>query len=98
MLVKGPVVVFDDGHYYLGAVLAEKLRLKGLDVTLVTPADRVSAWTVNTLEQHAIQKRVLGVGIEVFVRRNIVAYDGSGVALECTYTAFRRELTDLRIP
>jgi len=33
-----PVVVFDDDHYYLGAVLAEKLRLEGLDITLVTPA------------------------------------------------------------
>jgi len=49
--VVGPVAVFDDDHYYLGAVLAEKLRLTGLRVSLVTPADRVSAWTVNTLEQ-----------------------------------------------
>jgi dimethylamine/trimethylamine dehydrogenase len=87
MLVEGPVVVFDDDHYYLGAVLAEKLRLEGLDVTLVTPADRVSAWTVNTLEQHAIQARVLGLGVEVFVSRNIVAYNGSAVVLVCTYTA-----------
>jgi dimethylamine/trimethylamine dehydrogenase len=85
--VTGPVVVFDDDHYYLGAVLAEKLRLDGLDVTLVTPADRVSAWTVNTLEQHVIQKRVLDLGIEVCVNRNIVAFDGSGIVLECTYTA-----------
>jgi dimethylamine/trimethylamine dehydrogenase len=61
-LVKGPVVVFDDDHYYLGGVLAERLRLEGLDVTLVTRADRVSAWTVKTLEQHAIQTRVLGLG------------------------------------
>jgi dimethylamine/trimethylamine dehydrogenase len=68
-LVTGPVVLFDDDHYYLGAVLAEKLRSEGLDVTLVTPADRVSAWTVNTLEQHAIQKRVLDLGVEVWVNR-----------------------------
>jgi dimethylamine/trimethylamine dehydrogenase len=84
--ITGPVVVFDDDHYYLGAVLAEKLRQDGLEVTLVTPADRVSAWTVNTLEQHAIQKRVLGLGIGVHVNRNIVEFDGSGVVLECTYT------------
>jgi dimethylamine/trimethylamine dehydrogenase len=86
IFVRSPVVVFDDDHYYLGAVLAEKLRLDGLDVALVTPADRVSAWTVNTLEQHAIQKRLLGLGVEVYVSRNIVGYDGSGVVLECTYT------------
>jgi hypothetical protein len=69
MRVMSPVVVFDDDHCYLGAVLAEKLRLDGLDVTLVTPADRVSAWTVNTLEQHAIQKRVLDLRIEVRANR-----------------------------
>jgi dimethylamine/trimethylamine dehydrogenase len=83
----GPVVVFDDDHYYLGAVLAEKLRLEGHAVTLVTPAERVSAWTVNTLEQHAIQKRVLDLGIEVCTNRNLVEFDGSRVVLECTYTA-----------
>jgi dimethylamine/trimethylamine dehydrogenase len=85
-LLPGPVVLFDDDHYYLGAVLAEKLRSEGLSVTLVTPADRVSAWTVNTLEQHAVQKRVLELGVEVCVNRNIVAFDGCGVVLECTYT------------
>jgi dimethylamine/trimethylamine dehydrogenase len=84
--VTSPAVVFDDDHYYLGAVLAEKLRLDGLDVTLVTPADRVSAWTVNTLEQHAIQKRVLDLGVEVCANRNIIGFDGSAITLECKYT------------
>ena len=84
--VVGPVAVFDDDHYYLGAVLAEKLFLSGLRVTLVTPADRVSAWTVNTLEQHTIQKRLLDLGVEVFVNRNIVEFSGSEILLECTYT------------
>jgi dimethylamine/trimethylamine dehydrogenase len=86
VLLSGPLIVFDDDHYYLGAVLAEKLRLEGHTVTLVTPADRVSAWTVNTLEQHAIQKRVLELGIEVRTNRNIVEFDGAGIVCECTYT------------
>jgi dimethylamine/trimethylamine dehydrogenase len=63
------------------------LRLDGHDVTLATPAERVSAWTVNTLEQHAIQKRVLDLGVEVRTNRNVVEFDGSRVVLECTYTA-----------
>jgi dimethylamine/trimethylamine dehydrogenase len=85
--IIGPVLVFDDDHYYLGAVLAEKLRQDGHEVTLVTPAERVSAWTVNTLEQHAIQKRILELGIEVYTNRNVVEFDGTRVVLECTYTA-----------
>jgi len=86
MAAAGPVVVFDDDHYYLGAVLAEKLRSESREVTLITPADRVSAWTVNTLEQHAIQKRILELGIEVLVNRNVVEFDGTQIVLECTFT------------
>ncbi|HME39764.1 MAG TPA: FAD-dependent oxidoreductase [Steroidobacteraceae bacterium] len=87
--VMGPVVVFDDDHYYLGAVLAEKLRGDGLEVSVVTPADRASAWTVNTLEQHAIQKQLLELGVAVHANRNAVEFDGSRLALECTYTGRR---------
>jgi len=82
----GPVIVFDDDHYYLGAVLAEQLRAGGLAVMLVTPADRVSAWTVNTLEQHAIQRHLLELGIEVMTSRNVVDFDGARALLQCTYT------------
>jgi len=86
MSAAGPVIVFDDDHYYLGGVLAEKLRSEGHEVTLITPADRVSAWTVNTLEQHAIQKQILELGIEVLVNRNVVEFDGTRIVLECTFT------------
>ena len=84
--VSGPVVVFDDDHYYLGGVLAEKLRHDGLEVILITPAERVSAWTVNTLEQYSIQKRVLELGIDVLLNRNIIEFDGAQVISECIFT------------
>ncbi|MGO9514982.1 MAG: FAD-dependent oxidoreductase [Steroidobacteraceae bacterium] len=83
---QGATVVFDDDHYYLGALLAEKLRADGLEVTLVTPADRVSAWTVNTLEQHAIQKHLLELGVTVVANHNVVEFDGTRATLECTFT------------
>jgi dimethylamine/trimethylamine dehydrogenase len=83
---SGPVVVFDDDHYYLGALLAEKLRAAGLAVTLVTPADRVSAWTVNTLEQHTIQTQLMRLGVEIATSRNLVEFDGARVILQCTYS------------
>jgi dimethylamine/trimethylamine dehydrogenase len=82
----GPVIVFDDDHYYLGAVLAEQLRAAGLDVTLVTPADRVSAWTVNTLEQHAIQKRLMDLGVAIATSRNVVEFNGDEAVLRCLYS------------
>jgi dimethylamine/trimethylamine dehydrogenase len=82
----GPVVVFDDDHYYLGAILAEKLRADGLAVTLVTPADKVSAWTVNTLEQHTIQKHLLALGVDIATSRNLIEFDGARVTLQCVYS------------
>jgi dimethylamine/trimethylamine dehydrogenase len=81
-----PIVVFDDDHYYLGAVLAEKLRAMGHAVTLVTPAECVSAWTHNTLEQHTIQRRLLELGIEVLANRNVAGFAGTELRLECVYT------------
>jgi len=57
------VVIFDDDHYYLGGVLAELLAREGRSVTLVTPAVRVSEWTVNTMEQSRIQRRLLQHGV-----------------------------------
>jgi dimethylamine/trimethylamine dehydrogenase len=85
----GPIVVFDDDHYYLGSVLAEKLCTSGNEITIVTPADRVAAWTVNTLEQHAVQRRLLELGVRIVMSHRIVDYEGSQVVIECTYTARR---------
>ncbi len=82
-----PILVFDDDHYYLGAVLAEHLHAAGHEVVLVTPADRVSAWTVNTLEQYAIQKRLLELGIGLALGRNLRAFDRQRAVLACVYTS-----------
>jgi dimethylamine/trimethylamine dehydrogenase len=92
-LPEGAVVVFDDDHYYLGGVLAEKLRRQGLQVTLVTPAERASAWTVNTLEQHAIQAHLLGLGVEILANRNLAEFDGAHAVLECVFTGRRTRLS-----
>ena len=62
---QGRVVVYDDDHYYMGGMLAEKLAADGCEVTMVVPASDVSAWTANTLELERIQRRVLECCAEV---------------------------------
>ncbi|MCP4472262.1 MAG: NADH:flavin oxidoreductase [Gammaproteobacteria bacterium] len=84
--LAGPVVVFDDDNYYMGALIAEKVKLQGHDVTLVTPAAEVSPWTQNTLEQHRIQAHVLELGIEVITSKNITRIGSGEVELACVYT------------
>jgi len=61
----GSVVIFDDDHYYLGGVIAELLIVEGYEVSLVTPAADVSAWTHNTMEQGRIHRRLIELGVEL---------------------------------
>jgi len=82
---KGPVVIYDDDHYYMGGVVAEKLRQAGFEVALVTGADMASAWTVNTLEIKPIQRRLIAAGITLLVKQDITEFRRDHVALACVY-------------
>ena len=73
------VVLYDDDHYYLGGAIAELLAAEGRQVTLVTPATLVSEWTVNTMEQPRIHKRLVEAGVELLTARDLVSA-GAGVA------------------
>lgn len=61
----GPVVVYDDDHYYMGGVIAEKLASQGYQVVLATPAAEISAFTANTLELGRIAKRLDQAGVRM---------------------------------
>jgi len=76
----GPVLIWDDDHYYMGGVLAERCRTLGHEVLLVTPAAMVSAWTVNTLEALPIAKRLARLGVEVLPYTSVTGF-GDGRAL-----------------
>jgi len=84
--VAGPIVIFDDDNFYLGAVIAEKLKSDGNAVTLITTAPEVSQWTHHTLEQHRIQARVLELGIEVITAHNVIRIGTSEIDIACIYT------------
>jgi dimethylamine/trimethylamine dehydrogenase len=89
---EGPVIVWDDDHYYLGGVLAELCRAAGLDVTIVTPAAMVSAWTVNTLEALPIAKRIARQGIEVMTYTSVAGFSGGKARLVSGLTGAETEL------
>ena len=78
----GPVVVYDDDHYYLGGVIAEQLQGFGLDVTLVTPATDVSNWTHATLEHTWIEQRLHKIGICIIEKHALTQISLEGVEIE----------------
>jgi dimethylamine/trimethylamine dehydrogenase len=80
------VLVFDDDHYYLGGALAELLASEGRQVTLVTPAGRVSEWTVNTMEQPRIHLRLVEAGVELVPDRAVMAVERGEARLRDTLT------------
>ena len=82
----GPIMIYDDDHYYMGGALAEQLRHAGHDVTLVTPEALASAWTVSTLEQDKIQRRLLECGVKILPLHDLSAIHDSRVDLSCVYT------------
>jgi dimethylamine/trimethylamine dehydrogenase len=69
----GTVTVYDDDHYYMGSVIAEKLADDGRHVTLVTPAADVSVWSHNTLEQLHIEKRLRDIGVRIVEKHRLEA-------------------------
>jgi dimethylamine/trimethylamine dehydrogenase len=90
--LHGPVVVYDDDHYYIGGVLAEKLRHDGLEVTLVTPAADISTWTHATLEQRWIEERLHDMGVTVVEKHGLTRIGDGEVEISHICSDRRRVL------
>jgi len=84
--VNGPVVLFDDDHYYMGTVLAEKLQSAGLKVSYFTPAGMVGEWSRNTQEQERSQKGLLNLEVNIFTGKAVTGFDGDSAEITCVYT------------
>ena len=83
--IPGPVVVYDDDHYYMGSVVADTLLARGVEVKFVTPAAVVSSWTEFTLEQSRIQKSLLKQEVEIHALNNVTSLHDDGVTLRDVY-------------
>jgi dimethylamine/trimethylamine dehydrogenase len=81
----GPVVIYDFDHYYTGSCLAELLRQRGNEVTLVTPANAVSAWTFMSNELTDIRTRMIELGIGTVFEYRLTGFSGGAVQLTSIY-------------
>ena len=88
--VAGPVLVFDDDHYYMGGVLAEKLRRDGHAVALATPAAEASTWTRMTDEQARVQAQLIRLGVEILPFHDLVGAEADAATLEHIHTGRRQ--------
>jgi dimethylamine/trimethylamine dehydrogenase len=90
--VKGPAIVFDDDHYYLGAAIAEHLAQRGVDVTYVTSGGKVAEWSDLTAEQPRTHARLLELGVTVIVNSLVSNLTPAGALLCCVFSGAKREI------
>ncbi len=89
----GPVVVFDDDHYYLASVLAELLAGEGRQVTYVTSGDGVADWSAHTGEQGLTWRRLVDRGVDIVLHHGIAALAGETLELACLRSGASRRLS-----
>jgi dimethylamine/trimethylamine dehydrogenase len=90
--VQGPVVIYDDEHYFMGGALAESLAAKGHAVALITPASVASQWTALTDEQGFVQERLLALGVGMHLSQNLTSWQAGVAHLTCAYRGAHREV------
>lgn len=88
----GPVVIYDDEHYFMGGALAEKLARSGHAVTLVTPYPQVSGWTIYTDEQGFIQDRLMSLGVTLVTQHLLAAQGPDHARITCATTGQPRDI------
>ena len=96
-VVAGPVVVFDDDHYYVASAVAELLASRGLDVTYVTSEGKVSAWSDHTAEQARAHGRLLEMGVRIIVNMAVAGLGKDMAKLRCLYSGRQREIACARL-
>jgi len=89
---SGSVTVFDDEHYYMGAVVADKLAQSGCAVTYVTTEGVPGAWSANTSEQTLVHQRLLSLGVSITGYHSLVSFDGKIAEIECVFSGERRPI------
>jgi len=83
--LDGPVVIYDFDHYYMGSCLAELLRRRGHDVTIVTPANAVSAWTFMNNELVRIRERMIELGVGIVTEHRVTDFRHGVARLSSIY-------------
>ena len=92
VLPNGPTIVYDEDCYYMGGVIAEKLRTAGIDVTLCTPSESVSEWAAKTSERWRIRAHLMKMGIKIKLAHALTNFDGKSATLTYQFTGKKKRV------
>lgn len=92
ILPNGPTIVYDEDCYYMGGVIAEKLKIAGIDVTLCTPSEAVSEWAAKTSERWRIRAHLMKLDIKIKLAHALTNFDGKSATLTCQFTGNEKQV------
>ena len=88
----GPVVIFDDDHYYMASVISELLAREGHSVTFVSSAGVVAPFANHTDEQAQVQSALIAAGVKIVVSMTVAGLSAGRAILHCVYSGATREI------
>ncbi len=89
---SGRVLIFDDDHYYMGSLIAEKLVSLGCEVSIISSESLISAYSQYTLEQGRIEARMRESGICMRPHTTLDQIYTDGVAISNSLTGSSSKL------
>lgn len=90
---SGPTLVYDEDNYYMGGVIAERVKQAGVPVTLATPSDSVSAWAGMTSERWRVRTHLMKLGISLELSHALTSFDGTEARLTCEYSGVEKKIS-----
>ncbi|MEO0772228.1 MAG: FAD-dependent oxidoreductase, partial [Pseudomonadota bacterium] len=91
-LPDGPTLIFDQDNYYMGGVIAERIRQEGHAVAYVTEDDSVSSWAGKTSERWRVRTHMTKLGITIETAHSLTGFDGAMATIECGYGGGARQV------
>ena len=77
--LKGPVIIYDDDHYYFGNVLAAQMARQGHEVHLVCPLPSIAEWMGYTLESPRVLDQMVELGVHMHPNTTVDEWTGSAL-------------------
>lgn len=79
--IAGPVVIYDDDHYYMANVLAAQLAQMGTEVHIVTPQPTLAPWMALSLEQSRMIGELVKLGVRITPNASATGWAKGGLSL-----------------
>jgi dimethylamine/trimethylamine dehydrogenase len=79
--LEGPVVIYDDDHYYMANALAADLSARGHAVHLVSPQPTIAPWMGHTLEQPRMIAELHAAGVRMTPNATALSWNSDRLSL-----------------